>query len=132
MPCFLRIHMLEFDWCKRLDYLDEETRLIDEPLKEREIVETIMVLGDISDDISRKVREQYEENPYPSLGKPYNFPKKYFPVAEVCNSINLNLYSDKIKDVSSPSILIAGCGTGQHSIENSLLVFSNCQSNSLG
>ncbi len=119
--------LYEFDWCKRLDHLDEEikTRLIDEPLKEREIVETIPVLGDISDDISRKVREQYEENPYPRWVN-LTIPTKKYSVAEVCNSINLNLYSDKIKDVSSPSILIAGCGTGQHSIETASR-FSNCQ-----
>ena len=39
--------------------------------------------------------------------------------------LKLQLYSDDIRNTDSPTILIAGCGTGQHSIETASR-FSNC------
>jgi SAM-dependent methyltransferase len=69
----------------------------------------------VEDDVSRKVREQYEESPYPRWVK-LAIPPKDKSVAEVCDEVKLQLHSENIKSVVSPSILIAGCGTGQHSI----------------
>ena len=40
--------------------------------------------------------------------------------------MNLHLHSKNIKNVTAPAILIAGCGTGQHSIETASH-FSDCQ-----
>ena len=37
----------------------------------------------------------------------------------------LMIHSENIKNVSAPSILIAGCGTGQHSLGTASR-FSNC------
>ena len=39
------------------------------------------------------------------------------PISQVVDEIKLKLFDDKIKKVEAPNILIAGCGTGQHSIE---------------
>ena len=39
---------------------------------------------------------------------------------------NMRLHSERIKNVTAPTILDAGCGTGQHSIETASR-FSNCQ-----
>jgi SAM-dependent methyltransferase len=47
------------------------------------------------------------------------------PIAAVCDELKLHLYSENIKNVTAPVILIAGCGTGQHSIGTASR-FSNC------
>jgi 2-polyprenyl-3-methyl-5-hydroxy-6-metoxy-1,4-benzoquinol methylase len=47
------------------------------------------------------------------------------PIASVCNDLKLDLHSKNIKTVTAPFILIAGCGTGQHSIQTASR-FSNC------
>ena len=52
-------------------------------------------------------------------------PIKAKPIAAVCDELKLQLYSENIKNVTAPSILIAGCGTGQHSIGTASR-FSNC------
>ena len=75
----------------------------------------IPILGEVIDPISLKVREQYEENPYPrwvNLELPFE-PTK---ISEVVNTIKLRLFDNEIKKIQSANILIAGCGTGQHSI----------------
>jgi len=82
-------------------------------------------LSDVDDDVSRQVREQYEESPYPRWVKLAIAPKDK-SVAEVCDEVKLQLHSENIKSVVSPSILIAGCGTGQHSIETASR-FANCK-----
>jgi SAM-dependent methyltransferase len=53
-------------------------------------------------------------------------PLKGKSIAEFCNMATLQLHSENIQSVSSPSILIAGCGTGQHSIVSASR-FANCQ-----
>ena len=98
--------------------------MIEEPLLERMIVEEIPKLEKISDDVSLKVREQYEENPYPRWVKLETMIKAK-PIVTVCDELKLKLYSKNIKNVTAPAILIAGCGTGQHSIGTASR-FSNC------
>ena len=119
----------QYDWCQKLEVLDHlgevKARLIEEPLAEKKIEQHISVLGKISDDVSLKVREQYEENPYPRWVK-LAIPIKAKSIAAVCNDVNLHLHSESIKNVTAPVILIAGCGTGQHSIETASR-FSGCQ-----
>ena len=69
----------------------------------------------MSDKVSSKVRQQYEESPYPRW---VNEGLRLTPVSisEVINEINLKLFSNNIIEVDAPDILVAGCGTGQHSI----------------
>ena len=59
----------QYNWCQELKILDNleevKSRLIEEPYSEKSIVIEIPILGKISDDVSSKVRAQYEENPYP-------------------------------------------------------------------
>ena len=118
-----------YDWCEKLKVLDQlsevKTRLIEQPLTERVIAKDIPALGVISDEISVKVRVQYEENPYPRWVKLGITPKKIV-LAKFVDQAGLQLHSDKIRNISSPEILVAGCGTGQHSIETASLFF-NCQ-----
>jgi 2-polyprenyl-3-methyl-5-hydroxy-6-metoxy-1,4-benzoquinol methylase len=61
---------------------------------EQEIRKTIPSISNIENSISQKVRDQYEDHPYPRW---YKF------------------YADDKPDPSVKSVLIAGCGTGQQS-----------------
>jgi Flp pilus assembly protein TadD/2-polyprenyl-3-methyl-5-hydroxy-6-metoxy-1,4-benzoquinol methylase len=126
LACYRRLH--QYDWCQKLEVLDHleeiKTRLITEPYSEKIITKEIASLGEISNDVSLKVRAQYEENPYPRWVK-LAIPTEAKSVAAICESIKLQLNSEIVKDVAAPTILIAGCGTGQHSIETASR-FSNC------
>ena len=90
------------------------TLQIKEPLKEKELVKSITTLNIIEDSVSKKVREQYEEHPYPRWR--YNnkfFSNNFFKIINADikpNSINHN------NKFNNPSVLVAGCGTGSHSI----------------
>lgn len=86
-----------------------------EPLAERQLRQSIPCLTPIEDQVSLLVQSQYEENPYPrwvsiaATGKPKRvgaellrlFPLSGFQPSDMFNN---------------PEVLIAGCGTGQHSI----------------
>ena len=118
----------QYDWCQKLVSLDNleevKKRLIEEPLLEKIIAQDIPVLKEISDDVSLKVREQYEESPYPRWVK-LGIPVKEKSIAAFCDKFSLQLHSENIKNVTAPFILNAGCGTGQHSIGTASR-FSNC------
>ena len=119
----------QYNWFQKLKALDNlkdvKSRLIEETCAEREIVKEIPILGEISDNVSSRVREQYEENPYPRWVK-IGLPLKARLISEICAAKNLNLHSESIQKVNAPNILIAGCGTGQHSIETAS-TFSDCR-----
>ena len=126
LACYRSLH--KYKWSKKLQVLDKlpevRARLIDEPRTERALAQDIPIFATVDDAVSRKVREQYEENPYPRWVK-LAIPQKARSVAKVCSKLKLQLDSDNIKNVCSPSILIAGCGTGQHSIETAALFDSS-------
>ena len=87
---------------------------IKEPLKEKELMKSLTSLNEIIDTVSKKVREQYEENPYPR----WRYTKRYIP-NNFCNRLNNQIKPNKItydKKLDAPNILIAGCGTGNHPI----------------
>ncbi len=88
---------------------------IKEPLEELEIKKTISSLGKTSNIISKKVKDQYEENPYP----------RWRYITKGFHSNFLNILKNDIKPNTlisenkffKPKVLIAGCGTGQQ-LEN--------------
>ncbi len=108
-----------YKWRDRLmvssEIKDVAKRQVLEPEREEELKPTIPILeGNISE-VSRRVKKQYEENPYPrwlQLG----LPLRPLSVSEFAKTFNLLIYDDAIKAVEAPQILIAGCGTGQQSI----------------
>ena len=84
---------------------------IKEPLKEKELVDSIKLFGDISDDVSKKVRDQYEKNPYPRWRYTYgNIPTNFLTIVNALIRPNEIESNDKF---DNPNILIAGCGTGR-------------------
>jgi ubiquinone/menaquinone biosynthesis C-methylase UbiE len=85
---------------------------IKEPNEEKKIKNTIKSLSIISDDVSVKVKNQYEENPYPRWRYTYDQLPTPF-LARLGQQIRPN----KIKvenRFTNPNVLIAGCGTGHH------------------
>ena len=119
----------QYNWCQKLEALNNleevKSRLVEEPYAEKAIMTEIHILGEISDNVSSKVRAQYEENPYPRWAK-IGLPSKAKSISEICTEKNFHLNSKSIQNVIAPDILVAGCGTGQHSIGTASR-FSDCQ-----
>ncbi len=88
---------------------------IQEPLLELNLRASISVLTSIDNQVSLAVKSQYEENPYPRWVRlPKNSNKKFLN-AYIQSRFPLSLFR-RLVDDRNPEILIAGCGTGQHSI----------------
>ena len=109
----------QYDWSNLLLVTDDIhevfTRQIEEPNHEEKLKLGIPILEEIKDKVSSKVREQYEESPYPRW---VNLRLNLNPmsISNVVRELKLKLHDNKITEVEKPDILIAGCGTGQHSI----------------
>jgi tetratricopeptide (TPR) repeat protein/2-polyprenyl-3-methyl-5-hydroxy-6-metoxy-1,4-benzoquinol methylase len=87
-----------------------------EPKQEGNLKTEIPILEEVSNKVSCKVRDQYEENPYPrwvDLG----LRSKPAAISEIVIESKMRLFDNGIIDAKSPNILVAGCGTGQHSIQ---------------
>jgi 2-polyprenyl-3-methyl-5-hydroxy-6-metoxy-1,4-benzoquinol methylase/Tfp pilus assembly protein PilF len=88
---------------------------IREPLEERALSAGIMRLTPITGGVSEEVRDLYEQNPYPRwvklriLGQALRF------CDELRRSLPLAQFT-VMPDDSAPEALIAGCGTGNHSV----------------
>ena len=96
-------------------------RQIAEPQEERNLRPQISQLKEVIDDVSLKVKGQYEQNPYPrwiNLGVPLS-PS---PISEIAQRLDLRFVNSNIACFDSPRILIAGCGTGQQSITSAFTV----------
>ena len=91
------------------------TRQVIEPNQEAKFKSVLPVLDDITDEVSSKVRDQYETSPYPRWVN-LRLSLKPAPISKVVEEMNLKLFDDTIMEIKAPDILVAGCGTGQHSI----------------
>jgi tetratricopeptide (TPR) repeat protein/SAM-dependent methyltransferase len=96
------------------------TLQVREPQEEQQYRPSIPRLSEIADDVSIAVRQQYEESPYPRWMKP----------APVSATPNIDTYVRDLLPLApfrnlgkreGLEVLIAGCGTGQQSIEAALL-----------
>ena len=120
LASFKALH--ENEWCDLLEInpiiKEVYIRQVVEPRKEKVIKKSILEFKKITNNISTLVKKQYEERPYPrwvNLGYKQNSePKK------IENLLDIKLYNYDINEVKNPEILIAGCGTGQQSIETAL------------
>jgi len=102
--------LLERSWPTAIDEL--LTQQLREPAEERRLRDSIPCLTAIEDETSRKVRQQYEENPYPRWvhvpGQVTPMPidhylRSQFPTAAFV----------PLGKVDGVDMLVAGCGTGQ-------------------
>jgi tetratricopeptide (TPR) repeat protein/SAM-dependent methyltransferase len=112
LPC--RDALLPRAWPEAIAPLIEQQ--VREPQEERKLRDTIAVLTSIDDEVSQKVRDQYEEMPYP----------RWLKTAPVGRPVTLEWYLlnqfpqapfGAFATQGSLDVLIAGCGTGQHAIE---------------
>jgi SAM-dependent methyltransferase len=85
-----------------------------EPMAERALAAKIPSLGSISDTTSQRVREQYEENPYPR----WQTLHRQRP-SLLANELAKTLPETAVTAVrkSRVDVLVAGCGTGAHPIQ---------------
>lgn len=84
-----------------------------EPLERIEIAKTIPQLTGISDNVSKAVREQYEENPYPRWrSEAVAAPAR---PADIMTQIGYGFDASALSVSDSPQVLIAGTGTGMQS-----------------
>ncbi|MGA7100027.1 MAG: methyltransferase [Pseudolabrys sp.] len=105
--------LLERKWNPLIDAV--LTQQLREPAQERQLRDLIPRLTQIEDEVSRRVRQQYEENPYPRwvhiAGQVAPMPidqylRDQFPTAAFT----------PLGKTSAVDMLIAGCGTGQVAI----------------
>ena len=119
----------EYSFCQLLNFPDElkhilQTQIV-EPKMEKQLKSKIAVLREITGNVSSKVREQYEENPYPrwlSLAVPHISK----PISTILKNKKLKIIDLSVNEIKNPKILIAGCGTGQHAIETATR-FKDCE-----
>ncbi len=108
-----------YDWSDRLactnEIRDVFKRQITEPEYEIYLRPKFNVPGEPNDNVSKKVREQYEGNPYPRWIN-LRLPLAQVGVSDIADQLKLKLFSHEVSAVENPEILIAGCGTGQQSI----------------
>lgn len=104
--------LLERTWSPSLDAV--VTQQVRDPLEERRLRNSMPRITTIADDVSIKVKQQYEENPYPRWARPapadeprtmeQYFGKWFKPHPGLCER-------------GKTEILVAGCGTGQNLVE---------------
>ena len=108
-----------YPWCELLaksTFVEEViVQQVDQVIEETEIKKNIPSISKIKNDVSKAVRNQYETNPYPRW---INLCLDYKPMDIHSVVANLNLRLNKPLKVNRhrPEVLIAGCGTGQHSL----------------
>ena len=86
-----------------------------EPYEELQLRELIPTHGGPANEVSERVREQYEEHPYPR----WTTARHHEPctVVEVLRDVAAPAAVDAADSIEAPSILVAGCGTGKGLIE---------------
>ncbi|MBF0383430.1 MAG: tetratricopeptide repeat protein [Magnetococcales bacterium] len=87
-----------------------------EPLEEAEIKKTISSLTKIDNGVSKEVREQYEEHPYPRWVS-CDYVNRQTVQDYFVRQIPLLREKNEVSWPSAAKILIAGCGSGQHPIQ---------------
>ena len=108
--------LLSFTWPMPVNVLLAQQ--LREPRVERDLQQDIPRLTPIDDTVSLKVQRQYEENPYP----------RWVKIARIAKLVAFDDYVRKIlpfapfrrTENQTCDILVAGCGTGQQSLEFSL------------
>lgn len=102
--------LLQHVWREPISGLVQQQ--IREPLEEKLDRASIPVLTAIEDGVSLQVRQQYEENPFPRWI--VQLPAKV-PTPELTTAAAVASNAAEVRE-----ILIAGCGTGQHSTDTAV------------
>jgi tetratricopeptide (TPR) repeat protein/2-polyprenyl-3-methyl-5-hydroxy-6-metoxy-1,4-benzoquinol methylase len=86
-----------------------------EPLEEQALRAGVKCLTAITAGVSDRVREQYEQNPYPRWVKVPRQEQALHFNAELRRTLPFATFTS-MSDDSAPEVLVAGCGTGSHAI----------------
>jgi SAM-dependent methyltransferase/Flp pilus assembly protein TadD len=92
---------------------------VSEPAEEARLRSAMPTLTPIANGVSAKVRDQYEENPYPRWTRMQPIKAESGIVAYLRGTTATAPLQD-LREPEQPDILIAGCGTGQQSIATAL------------
>jgi tetratricopeptide (TPR) repeat protein len=119
LACYIPLNKSKIITNKLLDYKSTNILFNDliniqvrEPLREKELIKSILSLDEIIDPVSKQVQKQYEENPYPR----WRYTDQYL-IEPFLDSLNKEIKPNKINynnKFNNPNVLIAGCGTGNH------------------
>ena len=131
LACYLPLYTLKKITEKLSNYKSDNTLFnnlitthIKEPLDELELKKSIRSFGKINESISVKVREQYEEHPYPRWRHANkNLPSNFLLILN--NEIKPNKIENADNNFDNPNVLIAGCGTGKQLISTSSYLNAN-------
>ncbi|OEJ68018.1 hypothetical protein BEN30_07050 [Magnetovibrio blakemorei] len=88
---------------------------IEEPLQERVFRGCMPCLAPIDGDVSQAVRDQYEQNPYPRWLKTA-VQNRTLDFSQSIQSLQFWREPEPFCAAAPPQVLIAGCGTGQQSV----------------
>ena len=117
LACYVRI--TELQWVENLKPNKTISPIFElqvtNPKIEEDTKDKVLSLFDSENEVSKNVRRQYEKYPYPrwiQLG----YSISPLTLKQSIMKMGLNIRKKEILDVLNPKILIAGCGTGQHSI----------------
>ena len=110
--------LLEREWPDPIAAL--LTQQLREPAKERSLLASIPCLTAIADRTSLEVQRQYEENPYPRWVK-VSPPARTTTIDDFLAGHLPRAPFRPLARERDIEILVAGCGTGQHSIETARL-----------
>jgi tetratricopeptide (TPR) repeat protein/2-polyprenyl-3-methyl-5-hydroxy-6-metoxy-1,4-benzoquinol methylase len=114
----LAARLLDMQWPEPITAI--LVQQIREPDEELQLRATIPRLTIIEEEVSRLVRNQYEENPYPRWVKTEPAGNSFNIIPFLSQKFPLTAFNRHSKN-GTVDFLIAGCGTGQHSIETAQL-----------
>ena len=120
VACYFPLYSLNYSHeLLNKSYSDEAKAVIkqqiQEPLEESNLRQFIPSLTDVDNSVSLLVQKQYEENPYPRWVSLPKTPSSKYLNSFIAKKYPLSEYSPQADD-RNLEVLIAGCGTGQHSI----------------
>ena len=98
LACYRPLH--QYTWCEKIQafhHLSElKSLLIDEPINDQNARRNVLSLGRASDATSLKVREQYDESPYPRWVK-VSIPTRSKSIRQVCEEAQLQISRERSK-----------------------------------
>ncbi len=106
--------LLDRQWPRALD--EVLTQQLREPNEERALRDSIPHLTAIDDEVSQRVRQQYEENPYPRWANAPG-PGEPLTLAHYLHAMMPSAVFAQLDEARGFEVLVAGCGTGLLPIE---------------
>ena len=110
----------KYEWCPSLattpDIRNTLLQQVSNPNSENQLRQNIDSLSVPKDQVSQSVRQQYESNPYPRWTN-LQLPFYAQDLAGFIQQTGITVRDNQVLANTAPKVLVAGCGTGQHSIK---------------